>query len=62
MDKTKEIVLDFGRAHIQHAPLTISGAAVGRVTSTKFLDVHITENQSRLTAVPGIESGGDGIN
>ncbi len=42
--KTKEIVVDFRRVHTQHGPLTINGATVERVSSTKFLGVHITED------------------
>ncbi len=46
VEKTKEIVVDFMRVHTQHAPLTINGATVERVSSTKFLGVHITEDLS----------------
>ncbi len=46
VEKTKEIVVDFRRVHTQHAPLTINGATVERVSSTKFLGVHITEDLS----------------
>ncbi|KAK2910709.1 hypothetical protein Q8A73_008424 [Channa argus] len=46
VEKTKEIVVDFRRALTQHAPLTINGAYVERVRSTKFLGVHITEDLS----------------
>ncbi|KAI2647702.1 putative RNA-directed DNA polymerase from transposon BS [Labeo rohita] len=46
VEKTKEIVVDFRRAHTQHAPLTIDGASVERVSSTKFLGVHITDDLS----------------
>ncbi|KAL2095629.1 hypothetical protein ACEWY4_007777 [Coilia grayii] len=46
VEKTKEIVVDFRRAYSQHAPLTINGAAVERVSSTKFLGVHISEDLS----------------
>uniref|UniRef100_A0A8C5DT67 Reverse transcriptase domain-containing protein n=1 Tax=Gouania willdenowi TaxID=441366 RepID=A0A8C5DT67_GOUWI len=46
VEKTKEIVVDFRRTHTQHAPLTIDGAAVERVSSTKFLGVHISEDLS----------------
>ncbi len=46
VEKMKEIVVDFRRVHTQHAPLTINGATVDRVSSTKFLDVHITEDLS----------------
>ncbi len=46
VEKTKEIVVDFRRVHTQYAPLTINGATVERVSSTKFLGVHITEDLS----------------
>ncbi len=46
VEKTKEIVYDFRRVHSLHAPLTINGATVERVSSTKFLGVHITEDLS----------------
>ncbi len=39
-------VVDFRRVHTQHAPLTIKGATVERVSSTKFLGVHFTEDLS----------------
>ncbi|KAK3540282.1 hypothetical protein QTP70_029611, partial [Hemibagrus guttatus] len=41
--KTKEIVIDFSRGPPQHPPLTINGAAVDRVNSTKFLGTTITK-------------------
>ncbi|KAI3375853.1 hypothetical protein L3Q82_004124 [Scortum barcoo] len=34
------------RTRPQHAPLTINGATVERVCSTKFLGVHVTEDLS----------------
>ncbi len=46
VEKMKEIVVDFRRVHTQHAPLTINGATVERVSSTKFLGVHITDDLS----------------
>ncbi|KAK2905571.1 hypothetical protein Q8A73_009516 [Channa argus] len=46
VEKMKEIVVDFRRVHTQHAPLTINGANVERVSSNKFLGVHITEDLS----------------
>ncbi len=49
VSKTKEIVVDFRRGHTQHPPLTINGAAVERVSSTKFLGVHISEDLSLTT-------------
>ena len=45
LEKTKEIVVDFRRTHRRPPlPLTINGAAVTQVTSTKFLGVTITED------------------
>ena len=44
VDKTKEIIVDFRRAHTRHPPLFINGTAVERVNSTKFLGMHITED------------------
>ena len=49
VSKTKEIIVDFRRGHTQHPPLTINGAAVERVSSTKFLGVHISEDLSWTT-------------
>src|SRR4029434_10132780 len=46
VSKTKEIVVDFRKSHSEHPPLTIDGAAVERVSSTKFLGVHISEDLS----------------
>ncbi|XP_060760791.1 uncharacterized protein LOC132870878 [Neoarius graeffei] len=46
VEKTKEIVVDFRREHTQHAPLSIDSAAVERVSSNKFLGVHISEDLS----------------
>ncbi len=51
VEKTKEIVVDFRRVHSLHAPLTINGATVERVSSTKFLGVHITEDLSWTTTL-----------
>ncbi|XP_076862714.1 nuclear respiratory factor 1 isoform X2 [Brachyhypopomus gauderio] len=48
-DKTKEIVVDFRRTRTQHTPLFINDTAVERVSSTKFLGVHVTENLSWTT-------------
>ncbi|KAM9834790.1 uncharacterized protein ACBT44_013877 [Syngnathus typhle] len=49
VNKTKEIVVDFRMGHTQHLPLTIDGAVVERVSSTRFLGVHISEDLSRST-------------
>uniref|UniRef100_A0A3B1K0V6 Reverse transcriptase domain-containing protein n=1 Tax=Astyanax mexicanus TaxID=7994 RepID=A0A3B1K0V6_ASTMX len=48
-EKTKEIVVDFRRTHTLHTPLSINGTAVERVSSTKFLGVHVTEDLSWST-------------
>ncbi|KAL0152069.1 hypothetical protein M9458_052623, partial [Cirrhinus mrigala] len=42
VSKTKEVVMDFRRNSVDHPPLTIDSSAVERVSSTKFLGVHIT--------------------
>ncbi|KAI2646812.1 hypothetical protein H4Q32_025568 [Labeo rohita] len=44
VSKTKEVVMDFRRNSVDHPPLTIDSSAVERVSSTKFLGVHITED------------------
>lgn len=49
VSKTKEIAMDFRKGHFEHPPLTIDGAAVERVGSTKFLGVHICEDLSWTT-------------
>ncbi|KAM9834751.1 tectonic-2 isoform 19-T24 [Syngnathus typhle] len=49
VDKTKEIVVDFRKGHTQNLPLTIDGAVVERVSSAKFLGVHISEDLSWST-------------
>ena len=49
VSKTKEIVVDFRRRHTEHPPLTIDGAAVERVSGTKFLGVHISDDLSWTT-------------
>ena len=46
---TKEIVVDFQRGLTQHPPLTIDGATVERVSSTKFLGVHISKDLAWTT-------------
>ncbi|KAK3553556.1 hypothetical protein QTP70_004574 [Hemibagrus guttatus] len=47
--KNKEIVIDFRRGPPQYPPLTINGAAVERMNSTKFLGVYISEDLSWMT-------------
>ncbi|CAI5682340.1 unnamed protein product [Oreochromis niloticus] len=49
LSKTKEVIVNFQRGHTCHPPLTIDGAAVERVSSTKFLGVHISEDLSWTT-------------
>jgi len=49
VEKTKEIFVDFRGAPTHHFPLTINGAAVERVSSTKFQGVHLTEDLSWIS-------------
>ncbi|KAL0153065.1 hypothetical protein M9458_051664 [Cirrhinus mrigala] len=49
VSKTKEVVMDFRRNSVDHPPLTIDSSAVERVSSTKFLGVHITEDLTWTT-------------
>ncbi|KAF7658945.1 hypothetical protein LDENG_00005470 [Lucifuga dentata] len=49
VEKTKEMVLDFRRGSSEHPPLTINGTAVERVSSTKFLGVHIADDMTWST-------------
>lgn len=49
VEKSKQIVVDFRRTKACHAPLIINGAEVERVSSTKFLGVHVTEDLSWTT-------------
>ncbi len=44
IDKTKELVVDYRRQSREHTPITINKTPVERVTSFKFLGVHITED------------------
>ncbi len=44
IDKTKELVVDFRRQSREHTPISIDKTPVERVTSFKFLGVHITED------------------
>ncbi|KAI4873728.1 hypothetical protein NFI96_008038 [Prochilodus magdalenae] len=43
VSKTKELIVDFRKQERVHTPITINRAAVERVSSLKFLSVHITE-------------------
>ncbi len=44
IDKTKELVVDLRRQSREHTPITIDKTPVERVSSFKFLGVHITED------------------
>ncbi|TWW69518.1 hypothetical protein D4764_18G0003240 [Takifugu flavidus] len=44
------MVIDVRRGPPQYPPLTINGAAVERVSSTRFLGVHISEDLSWTTS------------
>ncbi len=49
VEKTKEVVMDFRRNSVDNPPLTIDTSTVERVSSTKFLGVHITEDLTWTT-------------
>ncbi len=50
VEKTKEVVMDFRRRNsTDHPPLTIDSSTVERISSTKFLGVHITEDLTWTT-------------
>ncbi len=50
VEKTMEVVVDFRRRNsIDHPPLTIDSSTVERVSSTKVLGVHITEDLTWTT-------------
>ncbi len=59
LGKTKEVVLDFRRRNsIDHPPLTIDSSTVERVSSTKFLGVHITEDLTWTTNTMSLSKKG----
>lgn len=45
----KKIDINFWRAHTQQLPLVINGSAVERVSSTRFLGVHIKASPRQTT-------------
>lgn len=47
--KTKELIIDFRKCDTQHQPLLINGECVERVSSFKFLGIHITDQLSWTT-------------
>ena len=49
VSKTKELIVDFRKQRGEHCPITIDRAAVERVTSFKFLCVHIAEDLTWAT-------------
>ncbi|KAL0153248.1 hypothetical protein M9458_051423 [Cirrhinus mrigala] len=58
VSKTKKVVMDFRRNSVDHPPLTIDSSTVQRVSSTKFLGVHITENLTWTTNVTSLNKKG----
>jgi hypothetical protein len=49
--KTKEMIVDYRKKRIEHAPILINGAAVEQVESFKFFGVHIT-NKLHSSSTP----------
>ncbi|MBN3318385.1 YD286 protein, partial [Atractosteus spatula] len=59
VDKTKEMIIDFRRAHAEYSPLHINGSPVETVRSTTFLGVHIKDDLTctiNTTSLGTIES------
>ncbi|MCJ8741284.1 hypothetical protein PDJAM_G00068850 [Pangasius djambal] len=54
VSKTKEVVMDFRRNSVDHPPPTIDSSAVERVSSAKFLGVHITEDLTWTTNITSL--------
>ncbi len=54
VEKTKEVVMDFRRNPVDQPPLTIDTSTVERVSSTKYLGVHITEDLTWTTNTKSI--------
>ncbi|KAJ8347410.1 hypothetical protein AAFF_G00207760 [Aldrovandia affinis] len=52
--KTKELIVDYRRQRGEHAPISIDGVAVERVSSFKFLGVHISEDLKWTTHTPHV--------
>ncbi|TWW68215.1 hypothetical protein D4764_19G0000130 [Takifugu flavidus] len=48
-NKTKELVLDFRRKADIHPPVHINGVAVERVSSFKFLGIHLSQDLTWTT-------------
>ncbi|KAK1784423.1 hypothetical protein P4O66_001744, partial [Electrophorus voltai] len=44
VDKTKEMVVDLGRARRDHSPLAINSSSVEIIKNIKFLGLHLAEN------------------
>jgi hypothetical protein len=43
VNKTKEMIVDFGKQQREHPPIHVDGTAVENVGSFKFLGVYITD-------------------
>ncbi|MCI4375089.1 hypothetical protein PGIGA_G00105110 [Pangasianodon gigas] len=54
INKTKELVVDFRRQDREHNHITIDGTQVERVSSFKFLGVHITEDLTWSTQTEAV--------
>ncbi len=57
IDKTKELVVDYRRQSREHTPITIDKTPVERVSSFKFLGVHITRISHGLLTQSSAEEG-----
>ncbi len=57
IDKTKELVVDYRRQSREHTPITIDKTPVERVSSFKFLGVHITEDLTWSAHTDAVSEG-----
>jgi hypothetical protein len=54
VNKTKEMIVDFRKWQREHPPIHIDGTVVERVTSFKFLGIHITDKPNWSTHTDSI--------
>lgn len=53
-NKTKQLVIYYRKNQPMHNPVIVNGTAVESVQSTKFLDVHVSNNLSWSLHIPSL--------